>query len=135
MPRVRRNEKYLLPWRIEPIWKVSKATLSFVMPSHQYRQYAVYYDTVQSKLGKPQRYPGMVGDGDRFTVGYQRREINACGYDAWCDLDGDGDLDLFKGGTEPYIYCYENKGGNRLEYAGTADLGGESAPTPHGRQH
>ena len=48
------------------------------MPDHTCTQYAVYYDTVQSGQGKPQRYRGMVGDGDWFTDGYDRREVNAC---------------------------------------------------------
>ena len=39
-------------------------------------------------------------------------------------MDGDGDLDLLKGGTEPYIYCYENIGGNRYLERGRLTNGG-----------
>ena len=107
-------EKYLLPWRVQDYYGVNTCTLSFVMPSDAYTQYAVYFDTAESGLGKPERYPGMVGDGDLFKEGYGRREINACHMDSFADFDGDGDLDLFKGGVEPFIYCYENVGGNKF---------------------
>ena len=105
-------EKYLLPWRIQKYYGINKVTLSFVLPSNNYTQYAVYFDTKESGLGKPNRPRGMVGDGDLFTDGYQKREVNACGYDTFFDFDKDGDLDLFKGGTEPYIYVYENVNGH-----------------------
>ena len=49
-----------------------------------------------------------MGDGDLFTEGWGRREIAASAYDAFVDLDGDGDLDLVKGGTEPFLRVYEN---------------------------
>ena len=105
-------EKYLLPCRIQKYYGIDKVTLSFVLPNNSYTQYAVYFDTKESELGKPDRYKGMVGDGDLFSDGYQKREVNACGYDTFCDFDNDGDLDLFKGGTEPYIYVYENVTGH-----------------------
>lgn len=118
-------ERYLLPWRIERYYGVNRVKLCFVMPDHNTTQYVVYFDTKQSGLGKPERYPGMVGDGDWFTEGYKRREINACAYDTFCDFDGDGDLDLFKGSAEPWVFCYENVGGNRFEDRGKLTSGGQ----------
>lgn len=119
------HEAYLLPWRVQKLYGSSRTTLSFVLPSSACTHYSVYFDTVESGLGRPDRYPGIVGDGDLFTEGYKRREINACGYDAWCDFDGDGDLDIFKGGTEPFVYCYENVGGNRFVERGRLTSGGQ----------
>ena len=107
-------EKYLLPHRIDNYYGVNYVTLNFVIPDSTCNRYAVYFDTKESKLGKPQRYPGLVGDGDFFRVGYSRREIGASHMDDFCDFDGDGDLDLFKVTTEPFIYCYENIGGNKF---------------------
>ena len=123
-------EQYLLPWRIERGWKTDQVTFSFVMPNHLCTRFALFYDTVESGRATAQRYPGLVGNGDRFCEGFGRREINACGYDTWCDLDRDGDLDLFKGGTEPYIYCYENVGGNRFVDAGKLTSAGSILQLP-----
>ena len=117
-------EKFLLPWRVQKFFGTKKLTLSFVMPDHTYTQYAVYFDTKESGLGKPSRYPGIVGDGDLFTEGYKRREINASHMDDFADFDGDGDLDLFKAGIEQFIYCYENIGGNRFVDRGRMTSGG-----------
>jgi hypothetical protein len=124
-------ERYLLPWRVQKYYGISKVTLSLVFPDHTCRRYAVYFDTVESGRGKPQRYAGLVGDGDFFVEGYKRREINACQFDAFCDLDNDGDLDLFKGGVEPFVYCYENVGGNRFVDRGRLTSGGELLVFPH----
>ncbi|MDO8587426.1 MAG: VCBS repeat-containing protein [Armatimonadota bacterium] len=118
-------ERYLLPWRAQRYYGVGYITLSFVIPNQNYTQYAVYFDTKESGRGKPQRYGGIVGDGDRFTEGYKRREINACHFDTFVDFDGDGDPDLFKGGTEPFIYCYENAGGGRFVDRGKLTSGGQ----------
>ncbi|MBI4579405.1 MAG: VCBS repeat-containing protein, partial [Planctomycetes bacterium] len=123
-------DRYLLPWRVERAWPISRVTFSFVMPDHNCTRYELYYDTVESGLGKPQRYPGIVGNGDKFTDGHARREVNACGYDTFCDFDGDGDQDLFKGGTEPYIHVYENVGGNRFVDRGRLTSGGAVLPFP-----
>jgi hypothetical protein len=118
-------EQYLLPRRIERYYGVSRVKLCFAMPDHATTQYMVYFDTKESRLGKPTRYPGMVGDGDWFTEGYKRREMNASSYDTFYDFDLDGDLDLFKGGTEPFIYVYENVGGNKFVDRGKLTSGGQ----------
>jgi hypothetical protein len=117
-------EKYLLPWRVQRYFGVTTLTLSFVMPDDTVTSYAAYFDTVESGRGKPRRYHGLVGDGDWFSEGYKVREINASHFDQFCDFDSDGDLDLFKGGVEPFVYCYENVGGNRLVDRGRLTSGG-----------
>jgi len=123
-------ERYLLPWRVQKFFGITAVTLSFVVPDRALTTYAVYFDTVKSSLGKPRRYHGLVGDGDRFSEGYKRREINASHFDHFCDFDGDGDLDLFKGGVEPFVYCYENVGGNRLVDRGRLTSGGNLFTLP-----
>src|SRR4029453_2534407 len=72
------DEKYLLPWRVDDYYGINKVTLNFILPGDNYT-YMAYFDSQQSGLGKAARYHGLVGDGDRFTEGYKRREINACG--------------------------------------------------------
>ena len=101
-------EQYLLPWRIDKYYRLDEVDLVFVMPDHNRLQYAVYFDTVDSGHGRPDRYPGIVGDGDFFRQQSGRREIGPSMFGDLCDFDGDGDLDLFEGGAEPFIYCYEN---------------------------
>jgi len=125
------GEQYLLPWYMENYYGSDNSTFHFVMPDHTCTQYAVYFDTLESGSGQPDRYHGLVGDGDRFMENYKRREINACGYDCFADLDGDGDLDIFKGGAEPYVYCYENVGGNRYVDRGKLTSGGNVLLFPH----
>ena len=125
------DEQLLLPWRVQEYYGISQITLSLVVPDETCVQYAVYFDSTESGLGKPQRYAGIVGNGDRFTEGYKRREVNASGYDNFADFDGDGDLDLFKGGTEPYVYCYENVGGNRFVDRGRLTSYGSLLVFPH----
>lgn len=117
-------ERYLLPWELQKYYGINRVTFSFVMPSHAYTQYAVYFDTVESGLGRPQRYRGLVGNGDFFCEDYKRREVGACHFDCFYDLDGDGDLDLFKAGVEAFIFCYENIGGNRFIDRGRMTSGG-----------
>ncbi len=108
------QEQYLLPWRLDKLHGIDAVTLSFVMPNHTLTRYAAYFDTAESGLGKPQRYPGLVGDGDWFREVYARREIAASMMDTFCDFDDDGDLDMMEGGVEPYVYYYENVGQNRF---------------------
>jgi hypothetical protein len=123
-------ERYLLPWRVQWWFGTGKASLSFVVPDHTLTRYAVYFDTPDSGLGKPRRYPGLVGDGDFFREGYGSREIATSHFDQFCDFDRDGDLDLFKGGVEPYVECYENVGGNRLVCRGRLTSGGRPLALP-----
>jgi hypothetical protein len=120
----------LVPWRIDEYFGITQVTLHLVMPDHTWTRYAVYFDTADSGLGKPRRYPGVVGDGDRFCEDFSRRPINASHFDQFCDFDGDGDLDLFKGGVEPYVYCYENVGANRMVYRGRLTSGGRLFTLP-----
>jgi hypothetical protein len=124
-------ERYLQPWRLDAFYGIDRETLNFVLPSERHTRCVVYFDTVESGLGRSNRYPGLVGDGDFFRQEYGRREIGASHFDCFADLDGDGDLDLFKGGVEPFIYCYENVGGNRMEYGGRLTSGGELFELPN----
>jgi len=123
-------ERYLLPWRLEKYYAVDKVTLRFVLPDETCTIVAVYFDTIESDLGSPRRYRGLVGDGDFFRQGYGRRELGANHFDTFCDLDGDGDLDLFTGGVEPFIYCYENVGSNRLIDRGRLTSAGKLLTLP-----
>lgn len=117
-------EKYLLPWRIEKYYGVSRVTLSFAMPDDKCASYAVYFDTKQSGLGKPKRYAGIVGDGDFFRQGFGRKKIGANEHEDFGDLDGDGDLDLIKVTAEPFLYVYENTGHSRFVERGRMTSGG-----------
>ena len=126
-------ERYLLPWRLDKLYGISTVTLRFVMPDETCTAYAVYFDTVESGLGNPQRYPGLVGDGDFFRQCYERREIGATHFDCFCDLDADGDLDLFRGGVESFIYCYENVGNNRFVDSGRLTSGGQLFTLPRNK--
>ncbi len=122
----------LLPWRVQRYYPGEKVTLSFVVPNETCTAFAVYFDTVESGRGKPRRYPGLVGDGDSFRVGYGRRAIAACHFDAFGDLDGDGDLDLFCGGVEPFDRDY----GTLLKNVGTPTAPRwEAVAADHGALH
>src|SRR3990172_5309646 len=123
-------ERYLTPWRLDKYYGIDKVTLHFVIPDRTCIQFAVYFDTIESGLGRPGRYPGLVGDGDFFREDYKKREIGAHHFDCFADMDADGDLDLFKGGVEPFIYCYENVGGNRFVDRGRLTSGGRLFTLP-----
>jgi FG-GAP-like repeat len=119
-----------VPHRIDRLFGSTVIELSFVIPDESCNKLAVYFDTLESGLGRRDRYHGLVGDGDLFCEGLQRREINASHFDHFVDFDGDGDLDLFKGGVEPYLYCYENTGGNRMTTRGRLASGGKPFTLP-----
>jgi hypothetical protein len=108
------DERFGLPWRIERSYPTERVTLSFLLPDAASTRYAVYFDTVESGRGRPDRYPGLVGDGDLFRLERGRREIAASANDTFADIDGDGDLDLLEGGVEPYVTVFENRGQGRF---------------------
>ena len=124
-----------IPHRIDKLFGSAKTTLHFVIRDEHHTNYIVYFDTVESGRGKKTRYPGLVGDGDKFTEGHGRREISASHFDCFVDFDGDGDLDLFKGGVEPFVYCYENVGRNRLVERGRLSSGGKLFTLPCSRSN
>lgn len=124
-----------VPHRIEGLFGSTKTTLCFVMPDEQHTNYAVYFDTLQSGHGKPKRYAGLVGDGDKFSEGFGRREIGASHFDCFVDFDGDGDLDLFEGGVKPFVRCFENVGANRLVDRGRLSSGGKLFTLPCSRSN
>ena len=103
-----------VPHRLDRLFGTSRARLSFVLPEHTWTNFIVYFDTLESGHGRPDRYPGLVGDGDKFCETYGRREIAASHFDCFVDFDGDGDLNMFKGGVEPFVLSFENVGNNRL---------------------
>lgn len=126
-------EKYLLPHRVDTYFGANHVTLSFAIPDNDCAAIYCYFDTVESGRGKPERYAGLVGDGDWFHIGYGRREIGASHMDCFCDFSGSGRLDLFKCTNEPYIYCYENVGGNKLVSRGRLASGGKVFTFPHNK--
>ena len=122
------DERVLIPWRLDRYYPGQRVTLSFVVPDERATRFAVYFDTAER--ARAPRYPGLVGDGDLFTVGWGRREIAANASDTFVDLDGDGDLDLVKGGTEPFLYVYENRGQSLFVDRGRLTSAGEVLTFP-----
>jgi hypothetical protein len=119
-----------VPYRIDTLFGSTEVTLSFVMLDERHTNYVVYFDSVQSGHGTPKRYHGLVGDGDRFCEGYSQRDIGVCHFDCLADLDGDGDLDLFRGGVEPFVRCYENTGNYHFVEAGRLSSEGKPFHLP-----
>jgi hypothetical protein len=134
-PRREGRERFLLPWRIDREYPLSRGHLRFVLPDERARRLAVYFDSKESGRGRPQRYPGLVGDGDRFAEAYGRRERAASAHDAWVDLDGDGRLDLVTGGTEPFLEVYLGAGGGRLVERGRLTSAGAPLVFPSDDGH
>jgi hypothetical protein len=126
-----KSERHLLPWRLEPSYGIDTTTLHFVLPDEKHTTVSVYVDTLYSRRGEPQRYRGIVGDGDLLRQAHGRRAIGATHFDAFADLDLDGDLDLFRGGVEPFIHCFENVGRDRLVPKGRLTSGGKLLTLPH----
>ena len=129
------RERLLLPWRIDREYPLSTVHLHFVLPDARARRLAVYFDTVESGLGQPRRYAGLVGDGDFFAEGYGRRAVAACAHDAWVDLDGDGRLVLVRGGTEPFLHVFRNVGAGRLVDGGRLTSAGAPLLFPNDDGH
>jgi len=124
------DDRWRLPHRLDQLFGSTTVTLSFVIPDHTCTRYAVYFDTARSQHGRPTRYHGLVGDGDQFCESFQQRQISASHFDQFVDLDGDGDLDLCKGGVEPFVFCYENVGNNRMVDRGRLASGGRLFALP-----
>jgi hypothetical protein len=124
------DERYQVPWRVERQYPTGRVTLSFVIPDGRATRAAVYFDAEGADPSRAPRYPGIVGDGGLFTEGWGRREIAASANDTFVDLDGDGDLDLVKGGVEPFLYVYENRGGSRFTDRGRLTSAGEVLTFP-----
>ncbi|MBN1418539.1 MAG: hypothetical protein JXP34_07155, partial [Planctomycetes bacterium] len=92
-----------VPWRIDRLFGATKATLHFVLPDHTATTMEIRFDAADPAPSDPRRVPGIVGDGDRFRETWKRRAVAASHFDHFFDFDGDGDLDLFRGGVEPYV--------------------------------
>ena len=134
-PRVRDaartgDERHLLPWRVDRAYPTSRLTLHFVVPDSAATRYAVYFDTRESGRGRADRYPGLVGDGDLLRLQRGRREIAASAHDDFADIDGDGDLDLLKGGVGSRVGVFENAGGGRFADRGALTSAGKVLDFP-----
>jgi hypothetical protein len=75
------GDRRLVPHRIDRRFGSNKCTLNFVMPDETYTLFAVYFHSTGSNSGRPNRYPGLIGDGDFFRELLQRREIAASHFD------------------------------------------------------
>jgi len=107
------EDRFRVPFRFLARHPGQAGELHFVVRDGSFTRFLVCVDARSTQADRPARYSGLVGDGDLFREKGERREIAASGYDAFADLDGDGDLDLVKGGTESTLRYYENVGGGR----------------------
>ena len=124
-----------VPHRIDKLIGTTAVTLNFGIPNEHHTNYAVYFDIRDSGPREVEQFGGLIGDGDRFGESYGRREIAASHFDCFVDFDGDGDLDFFKGGVEPFVYCYENVGKNRLVERGRLSSDGKLFKLPCSRSN
>jgi hypothetical protein len=124
------HARFQVPWRAAREYPTGRITLSFVVPDARASRFAVYFDAERTDAPRAPRYPGIVGDGGLFTEGWGRREIAANANDTFVDLDRDGDLDLVKGGVEPFLDVYENRGQSRFVDRGRLTSAGEVLTFP-----
>lgn len=124
------EERALVPWRLRRHDPGDRGVLSFVMRDETHTRFVARFDIDAAGRGREPRYRGIVGDGDAFTQEPQRREIAASGYDAFEDMDGDGDLDLVQGGTDSRLRYFENVGENRLVERGLLTSAGAPLELP-----
>jgi hypothetical protein len=125
------KERHLVPHRLDRLFGAATCTLSLVMRDERCTRFAAYFDAVGTQPGPEPRNPGLIGDGDWFHEQYGQRAIAASHFDQFADFDGDGDLDLFQGGVEPYVFCNENVGGNRLVERGRLASANNVLKLPH----